>query len=119
MSEGPAPVSHSAERSTESTRGGRLLYYPVALPGPGPEVREAKQVEGAGPCATLVARRRGGSTRFSEFDQPCLLRVKGQAVPAASLRQHPHEPSRVVLVGEEQERVVRIADHRRATSQPQ
>ena len=97
-------------------RGGLLLHHPVSLAGPGPVVGEPQQVEGArpGPNIAVFRRCQRSPVRSPEINQPSLLRVKRQPIFRESLRQHVQDSPRVLLLLEDDDYIIRVADQNRA-----
>ena len=102
-----APVSDLAERSTKAAGRCLALDHGLPLAGRSPEPGESQQVEASD-------RRPGGpfgSAGSAEVHHPGLYRMQRQAIPCKPLAQYLHDPACVLLRGEHDDRVVRIADH--------
>src|SRR6202035_1182391 len=108
----PAPVGHALERTPEAVLRGLLLHHPVPLAGLGPVVREAQQVEraGPGPSVAVAGGRLGPLVRSPEVNQSGLFRGKRQTVFGQPLWQHVEDPLRVLLPLEDDDYIIRIAD---------
>ncbi len=105
-----APEGHLLDGSREAALGGLVLHHPVPLPGLGPEVGEAEEIE-----ASSLGRL--GTAWATEVEQPRLLWVEPQAVLTESFRQHAHDLAGVVLALEHDHEVVGVADQGRLTAQ--
>ncbi len=111
----PTPVRDPLDCPSEAVLRGPLLDDPLPGERLTPVVREAQQIERPRTLVRTIGRGRFGAT---EVDQSRLGRVQLQAVLAETLRQHIHHPERILLVREQEHRVVRIADQRGPVGQP-
>ena len=94
-----------APQATAKAIARRLLHHdPAAFPRPSPIEREAQQVEATTSLRSRLWRRLTWRRRCKAH-QPCLVRVKTQAVLAESLRQHFLRAAGILLRLEDQHEV--------------
>ena len=96
----PTPLPHTPRRPLKAALGCLPPHHPGTSPGTAPEVREAQHIESL--RAPMTAPRTAPDARLPEFDEPGLLWMQSQAIPAEAFRQHLHHPARVLLAREDE-----------------
>src|SRR6266850_560445 len=113
----PAPLGDRRERPPETTGSRALLHHPDTLPRPAPVVGEAQEVE-TPRLGTIAGVRTVGPVWWLECQQPGLVGMDRQPVPAKTLWQHLQHPPSVFFTGKAYDEVVRITDEESTSLQP-
>ena len=103
----PAPVTHRSQCAGKPVLRRGLPHYILSLPGPHPDMSEAKEVER---CATRCRVAHSIRSLEAEVDEACLLGMQCKAIPRKTLAQHSQNPLGAEEVLERHHKIIGIPD---------